>query len=114
MDIHDKLKKRRQELNLSLNEVAKRLEISKTTMSRYESGAIEQIPYDKITKLTKILETTPGWLLGWESLSISEAEKSLIENYRDLDEYGKSMVGCVIEIEKCRCKGQKKVGNSRE
>ena len=78
--IADRVKERRLELNLTLEDVSKKLSISKPTLQRYESGVISNIPSDKIEKLAAILETTPSCLMGWEekivkpSIELSEDE----------------------------------------
>ena len=72
MALKENLKKRRFELNLTLEEVAKRLNTSKPTIQRYESGVIDNVPFDKVEQLAEVLQTTPSWLLGWEDVNLSE------------------------------------------
>ena len=64
--IQDKIKRRRKELNLSLEDVAKALGVNKSTVLRYESKSIEKMPIDVIPPLAKILQCTPEDLMGWE------------------------------------------------
>ena len=63
--IAKRIKQRRIELGLSLQDVAYDLCISKSTLQRYESGKISGIPLQKLEPLAKALHTSPDWLLGW-------------------------------------------------
>ena len=106
MALKENLKKRRFELNLTLEEVAKKLNTSKPTIQRYESGVIDNVPFDKVEQLAEILQTTPSWLLGWEDVNLSAEEKMLLERYNKLDEFGKHTVNIVLEMEFNRCKNK--------
>lgn len=64
--IGSRIKKRRQELDMTLEEVGKFVGLSRQTIQRYESGVIENIPSDKIELLAKCLKTTPSYLMGWD------------------------------------------------
>ena len=66
MALKDKLKEKRIENELTLEEAAKKLGVSKPTLHRYESGVISNIPSDKIESLAKIYNTTPAYLMGRE------------------------------------------------
>lgn len=65
--IAERMKHRRQELGLSLQDVAESMEISKSTLQRYETGKIRNLPLHQLAPLAKALDTTPDWLLGWNS-----------------------------------------------
>lgn len=113
MGLKENIKNRRLELNLTLEDVSKRLSISKPTLQRYESGVISNIPSDKIEKLAAILETTPSCLMGWEENKIeikpqlSEDLKHLLEKYNSLDDLGKHTIKTVLEMEFNRCEQSK-------
>ena len=66
MELKDRLKLKRIENGLTLEELAKRIGTSKQTIHRYESGVISNIPSDKIETLAKELKTTPAYLMGWD------------------------------------------------
>jgi len=105
MGLKENIKNRRLELNLTLEDVSKKLSISKPTLQRYESGVISNIPSDKIEKLAIILETTPSCLMGWDDknievkLYLTEEEKCLLDKYSSLDNLGKHTVNTVLEME---------------
>lgn len=66
VSIGENIRRRRKELDMTLEEVAALVGISRQTMSRYETGIIGNIPSDKIESLAKALRTTPAYIMGWE------------------------------------------------
>ena len=67
MPISDMLKARRAELDLTLEDVAKIVGVTRATIQKYENGIISNIPSDKIEALAKALKTTPSYLMGWDN-----------------------------------------------
>ena len=65
MEINRIIKSRRQELGLTLKEVATALGIAESTVSRYESSDIQNMGIDKIEALSKVLQCSPAYLMGW-------------------------------------------------
>lgn len=65
MEVKDIIKNRRLELDLTLEQIAQRVGVSKPTVMRWENGDIENMRADKIAKLAKALNTTPVYLMGW-------------------------------------------------
>ena len=66
MNVGKRIQARRKELNISVDELAKRLNKNRTTIYRYEKGDIENLPIDALKPLAEILETSPAYLMGWE------------------------------------------------
>jgi len=64
MSLSKNIKKRRQEVQMTLEEVAKIVGVSRQTIQRYESGIISSIPSDRIEKLAVALRTTPAYLMS--------------------------------------------------
>lgn len=96
MKIQDIIKNRRLELSLTLKDVAKVLGVAEATVSRYESGEIQNMGIDKIEALAKVLRCSPGYLMGWEDnptplsgsdLSYEEAQFFVV--YRKLNTEGR-------------------------
>lgn len=65
MELQERIRKRRKDLNLTLADMAKQLKVSDATVQRYETGNIRNIKYDMIVKMSEILQCTPQFLLGW-------------------------------------------------
>ncbi|HFD0861469.1 TPA: XRE family transcriptional regulator [Enterococcus faecium] len=66
MDIGERMKLRRKELNLSADVVAEKLGVSRSTIFRYEKGDIEKLPTNILDDIAEVLKTTPAFLMGWE------------------------------------------------
>lgn len=82
MEFKDKIKIRREELGLTLEDVAKVVGVSIPTIQRYESGEIQNVRRDKIANLAKALEVSPSYLMGWDEDSpIEKKEKSDTKMY---------------------------------
>ena len=64
MTIGERIKQRRLELGLSADQVAEKLNVDRTTIFRYERGAISKVPTDTLAKLAQILYTSPTYLMG--------------------------------------------------
>lgn len=82
----ERIKKRRLELDLTLDQVSKIVDVSRQTIQRYESGVIQTIPSDKIELLASALNTTPLYIMGWEKGLPPKEEDDIISEY-NLDEY---------------------------
>jgi len=66
MEVKDILKSRRQELNLTMKEVATSVGVNEGTISRWESGDIANMKRDKIMALAKALQISPAVIMGWD------------------------------------------------
>ena len=65
-EIINRIKNRRQELNLSYQDLSDLTGISKSTLQRYETGFIKKVPITQIEIIAKALNVSPGYLMGWE------------------------------------------------
>ena len=79
MTIGDRIKKRRKELGLSVDEVAERLGKNRATIYRYESSEIENLPSPVLEPLAIVLRTTPAYLMGWEEENAPGSTESVDE-----------------------------------
>lgn len=98
MNIGNRIKERRKELNMSVEELAKRLNKNRTTVYRYEKGDIENLPIDILDPLAKALETTPAYLMGWDNKTDEDAINvgkllKIMRNNRNMtiEEYSKEI-----------------------
>lgn len=62
--IGKQIRKRRKELKMSVDELAKRLGKDRSTIYRYENGDIGNMPIELLLPMTEALETTPQELLS--------------------------------------------------
>lgn len=96
-----KIKKRRTDLNMSYQELANKTGLSKSTLQRYETGAIKNMPIDKLEILASALNVSPAYLMGWENVdiqnelnktenTISIKERKLLNSFNNLNETGKN------------------------
>ncbi|MBK5254352.1 MAG: helix-turn-helix transcriptional regulator [Peptostreptococcaceae bacterium] len=67
-NIGKRIKEKRNELGLTLENVASVSGVSRQTIQRYESGVIKNIPSERIENIAKALRTTPDYLMGWSDL----------------------------------------------
>lgn len=61
------MKARRKEIGLSAERVAEILGVSPATIYRYEKGDIEKVPGDLLAPIANALQTTPAYLMGWNT-----------------------------------------------
>ena len=59
-----RIKDRRRDLGIGVQEMADKLGKNRTTVYRYESDAVEDMPYAVLQSLAEILHTTPAYLMG--------------------------------------------------
>lgn len=62
--IGQKIKTRREELGLTLKDIADQIGVASSTISRYETGRIENIKMPVIDSIADALNVNPSWLLG--------------------------------------------------
>ncbi len=76
LDMHN----RRRELGLTLDDVAKFVGVTKSTVKKWESGNIKNMKRDKIMLLSKILEVSPLAFIVAEECSRPETKSAASEN----------------------------------
>lgn len=77
MEINERIRKRRKLLGLTLRQVADKMGVSESLISRYESKDVKNMGIDKLVPLAEILGVTPSYLMGWED----EIEESEADHY---------------------------------
>ena len=77
MHIGERIKLRRKELGISVDDLASILGKDRSTIYRYEKGDIESLPLDILNPIAKALRTTPASLMGWEESNTPAVPSSL-------------------------------------
>lgn len=73
-----RMRARRKELDIKPEEVAKALGVSRSTIFRYENEDIKKVPTIMIEPLSKILRTTPEYLMGWSDTPHAKKAQSIL------------------------------------
>lgn len=81
--IGERIKERRKQLGLTVDELALRLGKNRATIYRYESNDIEKLPTTVLEPLAKALDTTPSHLMGWEDKN-SDPLSDLMQKYDNI------------------------------
>lgn len=79
-DIMKRMKTRREELNMSYQTLSEKVGISKSTLQRYETGYIRNMPVDKLEEIANALKFSPLYLMGWENKATNTSKDSNILN----------------------------------
>jgi len=86
MNLYSRIKKRREELGMSQDELAVRLGYKdRSTIAKIEAG-VNDITQSKIKSFADALETTTAWLMGWEDTAES-IKIPYVQGGEEPDEY---------------------------
>lgn len=99
MAIGDNIKKCRLARDMTLEEVAKMVGISRQTMSRYENGIIGNIPSDKIERMAKAMRVSPGVIMGWEGFEQIPSNMEVLSELKKVPLVGQIACGTPILAE---------------
>lgn len=95
----------RNEKGFTQLELAKRVDVSESMISQYETG--KKMPsYETLLKLGEALECSVSDILDerkTDGLELTGFEKALVKKYRALDDHGRELVDAVLGIEYARC-----------
>nr|DAF76746.1 MAG TPA: hypothetical protein [Caudoviricetes sp.] len=95
MEVKDIIKKRREELGLTYEQLGNMVGVGKSTVRKWETGLIENMRRDNIVALSKALNISPAIIMGWQTIEdnnkliLSQQETTLLENYNKLNSKGK-------------------------
>lgn len=98
----------RKKAGLTLEELGKKVGVSKATIKRYETGEIPNIPSDRIELIAKATGVSESFIMGWDSLVESNAEfhasilkdkelQEMIRKYNQLNESEKTIIKSMID-----------------
>lgn len=84
-EIGRKIKTKRKELNLTQAELAKRIGLTESSISKYEAGKIETMPTSTVNRICDVLKIAPAELLGLTPQKAFEYDlKEIINSADDL------------------------------
>lgn len=112
MNIGERIKLRRLERGMTLEDVAKVVKVTRGTIQKYENSLISTIPYDKIILLSDALMVSPAYLMGWEEpekppQELTPKQLDLIEQIRHLTD---AQVDALLTLLKAQSDLQDPVG----
>lgn len=107
-----RIRKIRKLRNITQQELAESIGVSKSTISKYESGNITNIKIDTLNKIADVLGVSIAYLLDVDlpayyieneedikiHRKIGKEVRGYIENYENLDEKGKTMLRENIDV----------------
>lgn len=97
-NIMSRMKKRREELDMSYQTLSDKVGISKSTLQRYETGYIKNMPVDKLEDIADALQVSPAYLMGWAE-EVNDHPTTLAAHF-DGDEYTEEQLKRVEEFAK--------------
>ena len=116
--IGEKIKILRKQKKLTLEDLAKAVNVAPQTIYKYEHGLIENIPLSRVKAIAKVLGTTPDYIVDWRqelergNISLRKVRiKELIDEFAEdettasirkylyLDEISVAAVNSYIEYE---------------
>lgn len=96
-EIMSRMKKRREELDMSYQTLSDKVGISKSTLQRYETGYIKNMPIDKLEDIASALQVSPSYLMGWDN---EVEEPTTLAAHFDGDEYTEEQLNRIKEFAK--------------
>lgn len=82
-ELRRRLRARRLFLDLTYQQLADKTGMSKSTLQRYETGGIKNLPYDKISILSEALEVPTSYFTDFTKDYTSTTEKANFRNSND-------------------------------
>lgn len=73
LNLSARIRLRREQLGLTLEQVGDIVGVGKSTVRKWETGAIANMRRDKISGLARALRTSPAFLMGWTDDPSDEA-----------------------------------------
>lgn len=112
MTVGDRIKQKRIELNLSQDELAKKVGYkSRSSIQKIESA--RNLPLPKVEKMALALECTPSYLMGWEdeesqptirehsepANSRNDEDEQLLKDYHSVSSEVRKTIDLLIEAD---------------
>lgn len=111
--IGERIKERRQELEISAAELADRLHMSRATIFRYENGEIKTIKTPVIVSIAYELKVNPAWLLGKTSRKEPLSHATKDDDYTELTKIFEDLIAFMEYREDIECHGKRMTEQDR-
>ena len=100
----------REDVGITRKELAERIQVAASTITRYEKGTISKIKIPVIGAIARALNVNPLWIIGEseyksskamriKAIELNDHEEELIKKYRMLSPAGKATVDAVIDVQ---------------
>lgn len=83
MEIGERIRWLRKQRNMTIETLARKVGVTRQTISRYETGAIEDIPKSKLESVASALDVSCDYLRGWTIDSQCDSAKYDIQQQKD-------------------------------
>lgn len=99
----------REDVGITRKELAERIQVAASTITRYEKGTISKIKIPVIGAIARALNVNPLWIIGEseyksinamriKAIELNEHEEELIKKYRKLSPAGKKEVDHYLDF----------------
>ena len=79
MTVGDRIRKLREDRDMTQVELANKIDASKQTVYKYENNVVTNIPSDTIEKIAKVFNVSEAYLMGWEEEPKFSKDRALLE-----------------------------------
>lgn len=94
-----RLKELRREHHYTMEVLAEKIGVTKSAISKWESGLVENMRQDSIDALAELYNVSPGYIMGWtDDENEKPHEEEFTELYNQLNVEQKSLVDNMIKV----------------
>lgn len=91
-----RIKELRIEHKYTMESLAEKIGVSKSTIAKWENGYVENMRQDNIMKLAEVFDVPPTYILGYEDDSEELRQIEFIRLYNQLDKEQKDLVDNIL------------------
>lgn len=98
MSTSDRIKEARKAAGLTQKELASKLGVKHSAVSKYEQGRVVNLKRETIANIAAVLNVKPSWLMCMDdspkktTIELSEKELAIIDMFRAMNEEGQEKV----------------------
>jgi transcriptional regulator with XRE-family HTH domain len=96
-------------LNMSQEELGRRVGVQRAAINKYEKGTVENIPIKTIEKIAQVFEVSPTYIVGWNNAESNplSAEVKVLQGVQRF--YGKESVELLEHFTHLNSTGKRRV-----